>query len=210
VAYLPDDGLVIWGRGDQLTADGLNGNFATLRGYAEQALMRALTPDPAVVGLEMRLNGIDARLERIEGLLEMHARQRNEKEWAPLAHLGGVLQRLDGLQRLTEASVARLEEACEAAQAMHEDQHRRLARLEQQPEAATAEDLKRLRSAHRKSARQAALALGQAIGLRQEVSHYRTLAEGHDRLANRLEFAPLATVAHLLERLMRLEEAQKP
>jgi hypothetical protein len=154
VAYLPDDGLVIWGRGDQLTADGLNGNFATLRGYAEQALMRALTPDPA--------------------------------------------------------AVARLEEACEAIQAMHEDQHRRLARLEQQPEAATAEDLKRLRSAHRKSARQAALALGQAIGLRQEVSHYRTLAEGHDRLANRLEFAPLATVAHLLERLMRLEEAQKP
>jgi chromosome segregation ATPase len=207
VGHLPDNGLAVWGRGDQLTAEGLNGNFATLREYAERALTEARMPDPAVVHLEMRLNRIDERLDRIEQLLAMHERQRNEKEWAPLAHLGGVLQRLDGLQAMTEAAVARLEEAHAEAQAMHEDQHRRLARLEQQPEPATADAHGKLVKQHRKAARQASLALGQAIGLRQEVAHVRTLAEAHDRVANRLEFAPMATVAALLERIMRLENA---
>lgn len=209
MAYLPDNGLVVWEQGDQLTATGLNRNFATLKGYAEQALTQALMPDAAVVRLEMRLNEIDQRLERIEALLAMHARQRNEREYATLAHMGGVLQRLDGLQRLTEEAVAKLEATFLATDAMHEDQHRRLARLEQQPEAATAEEVRKLRAAHRTSARQASVALSQAIGLRQEVSHVRKIAEGHDRIANRLEYAPLATVAHLHERLVRLEAQEK-
>ena len=34
----------------------------------------------------------------------------------------------------------------------------------------------------------------------------RKLALGHDRNANRLEFAPLATVAHLLQRVMEIEK----
>lgn len=209
MGYLPDNGLTVWGQGDQLTAQALNDNFLRLKEYAEQAVTIAMSPDVAVVRLEMRLAGIDERLDRIEQLLAMHERQRNEKEWAPLAHLGGVLQRLDGLQSLVEASVARLEEAHSAAQAMHEDQHRRLARLEQQPEMATAEAHGKLVKAHRKSARQASLALGQAVGLRQEVAETRRIAEAHDRVANRLEFAPMATMAALLERIMRLEEAAR-
>lgn len=209
MGYLPDNGLTVWGQGDQLTAQALNDNFLRLKEYAEQAVTIAMSPDVAVVRLEMRLAEIDERLDRIEQLLAMHERQRNEKEWAPLAHLGGVLQRLDGLQSLVEASVARLEEAHSAAQAMHEDQHRRLARLEQQPEMATAEAHGKLVKAHRKSARQASLALGQAVGLRQEVAETRRIAEAHDRVANRLEFAPMATMAALLERIMRLEEAAR-
>lgn len=209
MGYLPDNGLTVWGQGDQLTARDLNDNFLRLKEYAEQAVTIAMSPDVAVVRLEMRLAEIDERLDRIEQLLAMHERQRNEKEWAPLAHLGGVLQRLDGLQRMTEDAVARLETAHAAAQAMHEDQHRRLARLEQQPEMATAEAHGKLVKQHRKSARQASLALGQAVGLRQEVAETRRIAEAHDRVANRLEFAPMATMAALLERIMRLEEAAR-
>lgn len=205
MGYLPDNGLTVWEPGEQLTAKGLNDNFAALKEYAEQALGQALQPDPAVVNLEMRLYQIEARLERLEALVAMHARQRNEREWAPLASLGGVLQRVDDLQRAVDKAVANVAGAQRAIEAMHEDQHRRLARLEQQPEPATAEAFGKLKRAHTKSARQAALALGQAVGLRQEVAETRRIAEGHDRVANRMEFAPLATVAHLLERLMRLE-----
>jgi len=206
VGHLPDNGLTVWERGTQLTAEALNSNFAILRADAEQALAQALLPDPAVVGLEMRLGRLEERLERIEGMLAMHERQRNEREYAPLASLGGVLLRLDGLQRVTEDAVARLEAAQAAAETMHHDQHLRLSRLEQQPEAATAAEHRALRRAQERSAHTADAALGQAIGLRQEVGAVRRIAEGHDRIANRREYAPLATVAHLLQRLQKLEQ----
>jgi hypothetical protein len=205
MGHLPDNGLTVWGKGDQLTAAALNANFATLRSYAEQALTQALIPDAAVVQLEMRLGAIEERLQRIERMLMAHERQRNEREYAPLSSLGGVLLRLDGLQRITEAAVERLEAAFTAADAMHHDQHLRLSRLEQQPDAATLKEHRQLERAHERSARTADAALGQAIGLRAEVTHVRRIAEGHDRVANRREYAPLATVAHLLERLQKLE-----
>ena len=205
MGYLPDNGLTVWEPGDQLTASGLNRNFAALKGYAEQAYSQALMPDPVTVQLEMRLGAIEERLQRIEGMLAAHERQRNEREYAPLSSLGGVLMRLDGLQRITEAAVERLDAAFVAADAMHHDQHVRLSRLEQQPDAASLKEHRQLERAQERSARTADAALGQAIGLRAEVTHVRRIAEGHDRVANRREYAPLATVAHLLERLQRLE-----
>ena len=138
-------------------------------------------------------------------MLAAHERQRNEREYAPLSSLGGVLLRLDGLQRITEAAVERLEETFTATDAMHHDQHVRLSRLEQQPDAATAAEHRQLARAQERSARTADAALGQAIGLRAEVAATRRIAEGHDRVANRREYAPLATVAHLLDRLQQLE-----
>jgi len=47
--------------------------------------------------------------------------------------------------------------------------------------------------------------LAQTIALRSEVAALRELALGHDRNANRMEFAPLSTVGHLLQRIMALE-----
>jgi hypothetical protein len=34
MGHLPDNGLTVWERGTQLTADGLNSNFAILRDCA--------------------------------------------------------------------------------------------------------------------------------------------------------------------------------
>ena len=45
----------------------------------------------------------------------------------------------------------------------------------------------------------------QAVALRQEVGQLRKLALGHDRLANRMEYAPLSTVGHLLQRIREIE-----
>ena len=48
--------------------------------------------------------------------------------------------------------------------------------------------------------------LAQTLALRAEVGILRELALGHDRQANRLEFAPLSYVAAILTRLQALEE----
>jgi len=206
MGHLADNGLLVWDRGEPLAAADLNGNFAILREYAERALSQALTPDAAVVALEMRLGRLEARLDRVEHMLTMHERQRNEREWAPLSHLGGVLQRVDRLQQSVETAVARLEQMFATTDKIHNDQHLRLSHLEQQPEAATLEQFQTLAAEHHDTAQKAHVSLGQAIGLRAEVAHVRRIAEGHDREANRREYAPLSTVAHLYERILKLEE----
>jgi len=206
MGHLPDHNLCVWRTGEQLTAEALNGNFAILRADAERALSQALTPDPVVVALEMRLGRLEARLDRVEGMLEMHARQRNEREWAPLSTLGGVLQRVDGLQQSVEAAVARLEEMFGTINDIHDDQQGRLARLEQQPEAATLAQFSKLEILHEDTAKKARSSLAKATALQRETADVRRIAEGHDRIANCREYAPLAALGQLLERLEKLEQ----
>jgi hypothetical protein len=50
--------------------------------------------------------------------------------------------------------------------------------------------------------------LAQTIALRAEVSMLREMAMGHARQRNEIEYTPLATTAHLLERIMKLEAAR--
>lgn len=99
MGYLPDHGLTVWRQGDQLSAATLNANFAVLLEYVEQALTQALTPDAAVVALEMRLGRLEERLAALEGMAAMHERQRNEKQYAPLATVAHLLQRLEKLEQ---------------------------------------------------------------------------------------------------------------
>jgi hypothetical protein len=206
MGHLPNNGVHVWEKGDSLTAEQLNGNFAAVTAQAEGALLQALTPNPAVVGLEMRLGRIEQRVTALERLTAMHERQRNEKEWAPLSHLGAVLDRVMRLQTTVEDAVERVGRAHAEVIRIHHDQHLRLSRIEQQPEAATLEEHNQLAELHSETMMRSKMALGQAIGLRHEVDILRKLATGHDRNANRLEFAPLSTMAHLLQRIMVLEE----
>jgi hypothetical protein len=206
MAHLPGNGVHVWRQGEQLTAEQLNDSFAAVRAQAEGAFVQALTPNPAVVGLEMRLGRIEQRVAALERLAAMHERQRNEKEWAPLSHLGAVLQRVMNLQTSVEDAVERVEKAHAEVIRIHNDQHLRLLRIEQRPEAATIEEHTQLAEMHAETMMRSKMALGQAIGLRHEVDILRKLALGHDRNANRLEFAPLATVAHLLQRVMEIEK----
>lgn len=209
MGHLNGHTLQRWNKGDQLAAEQLNGNFAAVFDMAEAAMAQALQPDPANVALEMRLARLEKRVAALESLTAMHARQRNEKEWAPLSHLGAVLLRVNDMQRQVEHAVARLEELYVGTATDHDDLHRRLLRIEQQPEAAPKEDFTALSLDHDRIALKEHMLLAQVIALRHEVSILRDLALGKDRQANRLEYAPMAYVGHLLQRIREIEERQR-
>ena len=208
MAHLNGQALQTWNKGDSLTADALNANFQIIADRLERVMAQALLPDAANTDLQMRMRAIVERVSRLEDLTAMHARQRNEREWAPLSHLGAVLVRVADLQKSVEDAVARLEKAHAEIIATHDRQHVRISRLEQQPEAASVEAHNELAYLHADTMQKAKMALGQAIALRHEITILRALALGHDRQANRLEFAPLSTVGHLLQRIMALENVQ--
>lgn len=207
MGHLPDNGLVVWHRGEQLTADGLNGNFATLREYAERALTQALMPDPAVVALEMRLGRIENRLASLEDHVTRSARERGEMEWTPLAYFGGMLQRLDGLQELVEAAASTLQETFRKTERLQTDQDRRLQVLEQQPEAAEAEAFRFLELDYQEMARVVRGLVAETREMREMLAYVKRTAEGSDREANRQQYTPLAVTAEMLKRLEALEAA---
>jgi len=205
MGHLPDPHLVEFSRGTGLAAADLNHNFAALFGLAQTAIALALTPDDATTALQVSLGEHERRLAILEQLSLMHERQRNAMEWAPLSHLGAVLVRVQELQDTVEEATSRLLDAHAELKGAHIDLGRRLARVEQRPDAATQEDHDALFKDHRRLAEKEHMLLAQTIALRSEVAALRELALGHDRNANRMEFAPLSTVGHLLQRIMALE-----
>lgn len=208
MAHLNGHALQTWKRGDGLTADALNANFAAIRDMAEAAVREARTPDQSVVALEMKLGRAETRIAALEHLTSLHARQRNEKEWAPLSTLGGLIVLVNQLRADLEEAVLRLDQMHAALGSDHDDLHRRIARIEQRPEAATEESFSALVGDFKRVAQKEHMLLSQIIALRHETSILRELALGHDREANRREYAPLSTVAHLLQRIMALEAAK--
>jgi len=205
MGYFAEDGITVWQKGQNLTAEDLNRNFATLLMYAERAIDRALQPDVAVVELTRRLRDIESRLDALELHASRSARERNEMEYTPLAYFGGMLQRLDGLQQMTEATAAELRQAHSAVEAMHNDQRGRIERLEQQPPAARADALAALIAEYQGTTATATKALLEATALRGEVAHAKRLALATDREANRQQYAPLAVLAELIKRIEALE-----
>lgn len=206
MAHLNGPALKTWKKGDGLGATDLNGNFAVLADRIERVMAQALMPDPAAVGLEMSLRDIKQRLATVEYMLTLHARQRNEREWAPLSHVGALVTLVNDLRFDLEKAVRRVDEAHATAGLDHDDLHRRLARLEQQPDAATEEDFVLLAADHKRLALKEQMLLAQVIALRHETRILRELTMGHDREANRMEFAPLSTVGHLLQRIGEIEK----
>lgn len=207
MAHLNGNGqsLKTWKKGDGLTADALNGNFATLADRLERVMAQALMPDPANVALERRLHEVNLRLEALEHLTCMHARQRNEREWAPLSHVGALVVLVNQLRADLERAVARIDQMHAALLGDHDDLDRRILRIEQQPEAADKEGFTALVGDFKRIALKEHMLLAQIIALRHETRILRELALGHDRQANRMEWAPLSTVGHLLQRIMALE-----
>jgi len=205
MAHLNGQALQTWNKGDSLTADALNGNFQIIADRLERVMAQALLPDAANTNLQMRMRAIVERIGRLEDLTAMHARQRNEREWAPLSHVGALVTMVNEVNRRFEDACRRIDEMHAGKAIEHEDLDRRLQRLEQQPDAAREEDFAALARDHDRLALKEHMLLSQIIALRAEVRILRELAMGHDREANRKEYAPLSTVAHLLERIMKLE-----
>ena len=205
MGHLNGQSLTKWSKGDQLVAADLNSNFAVLADRIEHAMATALIPDPAAVGLEMRLGRLLKRVEALEGLTAMHARQRNEKEWAPLSHLGALVVLVNQARAKLEEATRRIDETHAALAVEHDDLDRRIARIEQQPDRAAQEDFTVLARDHERLALKEHMLLSQVIALRHEVRVLRDLATAKDRVANRLEFAPMSYVGFILQRLRELE-----
>lgn len=205
MAHLNGHSLKTWKKGDGLTAVDLNVNFAAIADMAHAAMAQALMPDPANVALEMAIGRVAERVEALEHLTAMHARQRNEKEWAPLSHLGALVVLVNQATRKLEDATRRIDETHAALALDHDDLHRRLARIEQQPDSASHEDFTVLARDHERLALKEHMLLSQVIALRHEVRVLRDLASAKDRVANRLEFAPMAYVGHLLQRIKEIE-----
>jgi len=208
MAHLNGRALTTWKKGEGLAAADLNGNFALLADRIESTMARAVMPEPAVVDLEMRHAAVAQRVQRLEELTAMHARQRNEREWAPLSHLGALVTMVNEVHAKFEAACRRIDETHAGRGVEHDDLHRRLQRIEQQPDSATQEDFAALAFDHERLALKEHMLLAQVIALRTEVTLLREMTMGHDREANRREYAPLSMVAHLLERIMKLEAAR--
>lgn len=206
MSHLPPTLLKTWKPGEGLSAASLNANFTALLGLIETAMVTALQPDPAGVGNEVRLGGLEKRAAALEGLVAMHARQRNEREVTPLAYTAAIMQQVRELREPMQEAQAKLAAAHAHAQSLHDTHERRLARLEQQPEAATAEEHHALVKRCGDLAEKLTMTLAQTIALRHEVGILHKLALGHDRNANRKEYAPMATVAHLYQRILELEK----
>lgn len=205
MSHLPDIALTKFEAKKPLRADDLNRNFAILLGAIEVCMHAALTPDAATNANEVHIANHAARLDAIERMLTLHERQRNEKAWAPLAHVAALMQLMLEIRGPLAAKAEQLQQAQVEVLQLHADVLRRVQRLEQAPEYAMAADHKALAADCDTIAQKAHVAMVQAVALRQEVGQLRKLALGHDRLANRMEYAPLSTVGFILQRIREIE-----
>lgn len=206
MAHLNGHKLERWEQGDRLTAEGLNHNFATLAEIAETALLHARTPDQTVVRLEMTTGRLAERLDVLERLANMHERQRNEKEWAPLSHLGAIVTMVNDLRQQVEAAIARIDQMHAGLSINRDELDRRLARIEQQPDAAAEEDFFFLARDHERVALEQQGMLAQIVALQDQVQTLTDWALGKDQRVNRVEYAPLAYFGELVRRIEKLEE----
>ena len=205
MSHLPDIALAKFEAKKPLRAEDLNRNFAILLGAIEVCMHAALSPDAATNANEVHIAAHGDRLDMLERMQMMHERQRNEKAWAPLAHVAALMQLMLEIRGPLDDRARELLAAQDEARGQHDDLARRLQRLEQQPEPALAEDFQALAKDCDTIAQKAHIALTQAVALRQEVGQLRKLALGHDRLANRMEYAPLSTVGFILQRIREIE-----
>ena len=205
MGHLPATSLVTWKPGDKLSAQALNQNFLAILALLEALAREIRTPDPVVVALENRVAALERRAAGLEQLTSLHARQRNEREYAPLAHLGALVQMVNDAYRHFGGVAKRVEDEGLRVGLREDDLDRRLARLEQQPEFATQEAFAPVAKEYERIALKENMLLAQVIALRHEVRIVTELAVSHDRLANRKEYAPLSMIGHLLQRIKDIE-----
>lgn len=205
MGHLAGPALTKFEKGQPLKAADLNANFLILLALLEGVALEARTPDPVVVGLEADTSALEHRIAALEQLTAMHARQRNEREWAPLSHVGAILTMVNDLRRDMEKAVCALDAI--AAEITHErgNHERRLARLEQHPDYALQEDFAPLKADHDRLALKEHMLMAQVIALRHETMLLRQMTMAKDRVANRLEFAPMSYIGHILQRLNAIE-----
>lgn len=205
MSHLPDLKLTTFERGKPLAAAELNHNFALLLGAIETAMVTALSPDPAAVQSEVHIAAHARRLDTLERLQLMHDRQRNEKQWAPLAHVAALMQLMLEIRGPLSDRADELLAAQGEARTQHDGLARRVQRLEQQPEPASREDCEALAKEVTRLSLFEHNLLVQVHALRRETHTLIEMAKGHARQRNEMEYAPLAVAGHLLQRVKDIE-----
>lgn len=155
-----------WNRGDQLSADALNGNFALLYELATMAMVQARQPDPGAIALAEKTGKLVERIEALEKLTAMHAHQRNEKQYVPLSYLGGLITQVNDLRQEVKKSLARIEDLYAGLRVDHDNLHARLLRVEQQADASDKQLLAVLQADHERLAVDACGALSEIVETR--------------------------------------------
>jgi hypothetical protein len=100
MGHLPEHAkLVQWKSGDPLAADALNWNFALVHGWAETAMAAAKAPDTLTLEAAATLAPLTRRVTALERREASSERERNERQYTPLAAHGQLLRHLDMLHK---------------------------------------------------------------------------------------------------------------
>lgn len=205
MSHLPDIRLPRFEKGRPLNAADLNNAFQLLLGAIEVCMHAALTPDAATNANEVMIAAHGDRLDMLERMQMMHERQRNEKAWAPLAHVAALMQLMLEIRGPLVARAEQLHEACSDIRQLHAELVRRVQRLEQAPEYAMQADHEVLAADCERIAQKAHIAMVQAVALRQEVGVLQKMMAAHERQRNEKQYMPLSTGGHLLQRIREIE-----
>lgn len=193
-------------RGKEIHAQGVNENFMLLYQLIGEVARMVRTPEPVVTALEKHVIELAGRLDSVENLSQLHARQRNEKEFAPLASVGALLVRMNQLQEHFDAAVKKLEHMAAELLVTHDDHEFRLKRLEEYEHPTIAQH-EELEAAITKATEYARIALQQSTELRRTTNALtKALASpAPDRALNRTD-PQMAYIGHILSRLKALED----
>lgn len=193
--------------GKPISSSGVNDNFREIMGHIVDQSIALRTPAPVVVDLEVALAKLEARTKTLEELSALHARQRNEREYAPLSSVGALLVRMNQLQERFDEAVRKLEQMAGEIIVTHDGHEDRLKTIEAKGELATVEQLNGFLEELDKAREYARLALQQSTELRRTTNALtKAMASpSPDRALNKPEFAPMAYIGHILSRLAALE-----
>lgn len=194
-------------RGKEIYAQGVNENFAVLYQLIGEVARMVRTPEPVVTQLEKHVIELADRLDSVENLSALHARQRNEKEFAPLSSVGALLVRMNQLQEHFDAAVKTLEHLTGELLVTRDGQEARIKKLEQHPHPTMAQH-EELLAQVTKAVEYARLALQASTELRRTTNALtKALASpAPERALNQPQYASMAYIGHILQRLKALED----
>lgn len=201
--------LHLWASGDSLQASDLNANFLLLLGLIGTATAEARQPDEIAETVCAWSVEADERLEALENHAKGTERERNLRQYAPLALIGSLQRQIAALSGPIQQECERLR--AEIATQRQSEGHvaARVTALEDRPHPATAptvEQFAALQKELKQAQAEARTAFGQVAGLRAELAALRKLVTDPDRgTQNKRLYAPLAAVGQLLHRIAAIE-----
>lgn len=189
MGHLPAPTLHKWASGDRLFADQLTHNFGALHGLVEAAAALAVEPDRNGAEALQRVTNAETRIAALERYNRSTPRERGEKQWAPLAAFGELVQQVSRLRDPMDQAIQHLRADVRRRRAAEQALGDRIAAVETRPAPPPAPSLAafRMLSAELDAARAEAQALREQIAqLRTDLAAQREQAETSVSIASSL------------------------